>query len=177
MRHCSATGQSSEAPLTKEGQEQAIQLVDFLMGEETEAIISSPYVRALQSIAPLAQRLNVQVQVDARLSERVLSTGNLDNWLECLRQTFTDFDRAYDGGETSQSAMNRAVQVVQEILAGNHDRVAIVTHGNLMTLLLKHFDERFGFLEWSTLTNPDVFLITVDAAKSKVQRIWKEAYN
>jgi len=54
------------------------------MGEETEAIISSPYVRALQSIAPLAQRLNVQVQVDARLSERVLSTGNLDNWLDCL---------------------------------------------------------------------------------------------
>jgi 2,3-bisphosphoglycerate-dependent phosphoglycerate mutase len=173
VRHCSATGQSENAQLSMEGQEQAERLADFLRDREIESIVTSPYVRAQCSIEPLARQLNLRIQVDCRLSERVLSANNLDDWMECLRLTFMDFDLAYDGGETSRAAMSRAVQVVYDVLSGNHERVALVTHGNLMTLLLKHFDERFGFQEWSQLTNPDIFLITVSGSESRVERIWR----
>jgi broad specificity phosphatase PhoE len=33
----------------------------------------------------------------------------------------------------------------------------VVTHGNLLTLLLRHFDGRSGFETWPALKNPDVF--------------------
>jgi broad specificity phosphatase PhoE len=36
----------------------------------------------------------------------------------------------------------------------------LVTHGNLMALLLKNFDDRIGFAEWQQLTNPDVYRIS-----------------
>ena len=36
----------------------------------------------------------------------------------------------------------------------------LVTHGNLMTLLLKRFNDRIGFPEWQQLTNPDIYRIT-----------------
>ncbi|WP_083517252.1 histidine phosphatase family protein, partial [Alicyclobacillus shizuokensis] len=92
--------------------------------------------------------------------------------LSCLRQTFEDLDLAFVGGETSREAMDRGVQCVSEVLSQNYERVAIVTHGNLMTLLLKHFDGRFGFEERSRLTNPDVFVVTISEDKSSVERIW-----
>ncbi len=82
---------------------------------------------------------------------------------------------AFVGGETSREAMDRVVQCVSEVLSQNYERVAIVTHGNLMTLLLKHFDGRFGFEEWSRLTNPDVFVVTISGDKSSVERIWSHS--
>ena len=45
-----------------------------------------------------------------------------------------------------------------------------------MTLMLKRFDDRFGFDEWAALTNPDVYRITLSDAASpalRVERIWR----
>jgi 2,3-bisphosphoglycerate-dependent phosphoglycerate mutase len=173
VRHCSAEGQSPDAPLTWEGRKQAERLSAFLKDKDIESIISSPYVRAMTSIEPLAEALNLQVHDDPRLSERVLSSEPLDNWLDCLEQTFADFGLAHDGGETSEQAMERATQVLNEVLAGNHRNVVLVTHGNLMTLLLRHFDERFGFQEWAALTNPDVYRVTVNGSETSVERVWE----
>ncbi|WDL96445.1 histidine phosphatase family protein [Alicyclobacillus sp. ALC3] len=173
VRHCSAEGQSSDAPLTREGTNQAELLADFLEDRHIDKILSSPYARAMTSIEPLAQGLRLQIHEDPRLSERVLSSEPLHNWLDCLEQTFADFELAYNGGETSAQAMNRAIQVVNEVLAGSHHDVVIVTHGNLMTLMLRHFDERFGIEAWAALTNPDVYRITVDESETTVERVWR----
>jgi len=172
VRHCSAAGQAPDAPLTSEGKAQAQRLADFLKDKEIEFIITSPYVRAINSIEPLAERLTIEIQVDSRLSERILSLEPLENWLDCLQHTFTDFELAYDGGETSRQAMDRAVAVVDELLSRHQESVVVVTHGNLMTLLLRYFDERFGFEEWAAFKNPDVYLVTVNASESNVERVW-----
>ena len=48
----------------------------------------------------------------------------------------------------------------------------LVTHGNLMALLLKYFDDRIGFAEWQQLTNPDVYRISLSAERAEIARIW-----
>jgi len=133
-----------------------------------------PYLRARQSIEPYAERLHISVTLDNRLSERVLSAANLENWFECLRQTFDDLDLSFDGRESSRHARERAVAAIVDIKSTDSHCVAVVTHGNLMTLLLSHFDARFGFDEWSRLTNPDVFLVRVDEEHATVQRVWRD---
>jgi len=174
IRHCEATGQSEDAPLTARGIKQAESLVDSLLSADIERVICSPYLRARQTIEPYVKRHNIPVTLESRLSERVLSGSNLDNWLECLRQTFDDFDLSFDGGESSRDAMARAVDVIRDIDPTVSKCIAIVTHGNLMTLLLRHFDARFGFDEWASLTNPDMFLITVEENRSVVERVLTE---
>ncbi|WP_332888779.1 histidine phosphatase family protein [Paenibacillus selenitireducens] len=52
VRHCKAEGQSPDANLTDEGYIQAERLAEFLHHKNIESIISSPYVRAVQSIFP-----------------------------------------------------------------------------------------------------------------------------
>ena len=42
-----------------------------------------------------------------------------------------------------------------------HQPPSIVTHGNLLALLLRHFDGRVGFAAWEALTNPDVYRVTL----------------
>lgn len=172
IRHCEAEGQPFEAQLTENGLKQALNLSEFFSNIKIDKVISSPFKRAIQSIEPLAQRINAEIVLDERLSERVLSTENLPDWFEKLRATYDDLDLAFPGGESSQMAMNRIVAVVNEVFNSNADNCIIVTHGNIMSLLLKFFNNNFGFNDWRKLSNPDVFLLKNENMKITYERLW-----
>jgi 2,3-bisphosphoglycerate-dependent phosphoglycerate mutase len=173
VRHCKATGQQPDAPLTAEGVLQAEQLADRLAGLPIERIVSSPFLRATQSIAPLARRLGLPIATDDRLQERVLSGADLSDWLAALRSTFEDLDLRFDGGESSRAAMQRAAAVVGQAMRDPADVVLLVTHGNLMALLLKLFDPQIGFEDWQRLSTPDVYRVVVLPDRAEVARVWE----
>ena len=60
-------------------------------------------------------------------------------------------------------AQARGIAVVQEVLARPGRGAVLVTHGALLTLLLRHFDPRVGYAEWSRLSNPDLFRVEMRA--------------
>lgn len=173
VRHCQATGQEPNAPLTETGKQQAIALADQLGELEIERIISSPFARAYQSIAPLSESLGLTVEIDERLIERVLSPVSLDNWRKRLAETFVDIDLSFAGGESSRTAMERGVAVVREAMRQTTGSVVIVTHGNLMTLILKQFDDQVGYAEWESLRNPDVYYIRFDSEGTCAGQVFK----
>lgn len=170
VRHCSAEGQAPLADLTTEGILQASELGQFFDGLEADRIISSPFKRAQGSAWPIADRKKLHVEVDSRLAERVLSSRDLEDWLVKLEDTFFDVDLKFEGGESSGEAMSRVCDVVDEL--GHGSRTVLVTHGNLMALLLKHYDERFSFEGWQALSNPDVYQVRITDDGADVKRIW-----
>jgi 2,3-bisphosphoglycerate-dependent phosphoglycerate mutase len=171
IRHCKATGQHPAAPLTDQGLAQAQTLSTLLADAAIQRIVSSPYLRARQSAEPLAARLQLPIEEDERLIDRVLSQGDLSDWFEQLRASFDDFDLCLPGGESNRTAQQRGVAVLHDALAHPANVTAIVTHGNLMTLLLHHFDAQFGFAAWHSLTNPDVYRVIVRENDALVTRI------
>lgn len=170
VRHCKAAGQAPEAPLTPEGREQAKSLAGFFKEREVSGLISSPFVRAVQSIEPLANELNMSVEIEDRLAERVLSTEDLPDWLERLEESFRDLDLKLSGGESGNEAMERGAAVLE---SAPHTSV-LVTHGNMMGLLLKQIDIDFGFEEWMNLSNPDVYEVKIRDEKRTISRLWRE---
>lgn len=42
-----------------------------------------------------------------------------------------------------------------------------------MSLILRYFDESFGFTEWENLTNPDVYRIDIKDNQINVTRLWE----
>jgi 2,3-bisphosphoglycerate-dependent phosphoglycerate mutase len=171
IRHCHAAGQERDAPLTQSGRQQAIALADRLCRLPIARIISSPFVRGRESIRPLAERLGLPIEDDGRLVERVLSSAQMDEWRERLAATFEDLDLCFEGGESSRTAMVRGVAVINDAIGQSGEPIVIVTHGNLMTLILKHFDERFGYEAWENLRNPDVYCIKFNSDGAVVERM------
>ena len=111
-----------------------------------DRIISSPFVRARSTALAISESKGLYLEQNSDLTERVLSSEDEEDWMEKLRDSFSDVHLKYKGGESSIEAMTRAYKVVKELKVGS--RTVIVTHGNLMTLLLRCFDKRFGFEEW-----------------------------
>ncbi len=172
VRHCAASGQDPTAPLTPAGQAQALLLADRLASAGIDRVVSSPFRRALDSIAPLAHRLGLVVEQDVRLVERVLSTADLPDWQDHLRATFTDPDMCLPGGESSRAAQARGVAAVTTILRQPATTPLLVSHGNLIALLLQHFAPQLGFDTWRALTNPDVYLVTLTPGAATIRRVW-----
>lgn len=170
VRHCKATGQEREAPLSVEGIQQTEDLSRFLENLQIGRVVSSPFVRAVQSIAPFAKANSLKIEIEEDLSERILSDSNMENWMDCLKNTFDDMDLKFTGGESSREAMKRALNTVNRLIRDGVKNTLIVTHGNLMSLILKHYEEGFGFDSWKSLSNPDVYRICT--ISGEVRRLW-----
>jgi 2,3-bisphosphoglycerate-dependent phosphoglycerate mutase len=158
VRHCSTTGQEPDAPLTAEGLIQADALAERLGTQQPTRIVSSPYRRAVDSIRPLAERLALPLEIDERLRERVLGATPTPDWRASLRASYDDPDVCFPGGESSRAALERALAAIADAtpVAGS---TVVVTHGNLLSLLLSHLDARDGFETWHALTNPDIYRV------------------
>jgi 2,3-bisphosphoglycerate-dependent phosphoglycerate mutase len=174
VRHCKASGQDQDANLTHEGIEQSKELAAFLIEYPVQRIISSPYVRAIETINPYAEKKGLVIEQDERLGERVLSSdNNIPNWLERVAETFQDFSLTLEGGESSADATKRVESLIDDVRNMNEEHIVLVSHGNLTALLLKIFDEKYGFEEWKSMSNPDVFMIQITEENPSVTRIWR----
>jgi len=75
VRHAKAgdrgrwTGPDHERPISPAGLRQAVALAERLAGDGVSAVTSSPSRRCVQTLEPLAERLDLKVELDDRLDE------------------------------------------------------------------------------------------------------------
>ncbi len=178
VRHAHSAWTPDEMrPLSQAGFDDARRVADILAPLRPEAIYSSPYWRAKQTVEPLAGALGMSIQVVEDLRERTLSEIPVDDWRAALEQSWDDFTFACPGGESSAVAQERAVSVFID-LAGRHPQGAIVlaTHGNLLALLMNHYDPSVGFHHWNALSSPDIYRVYLDVSTEvQFKRMWSPA--
>lgn len=178
IRHCESTGQENNASLTNNWIKSSHKLSVFLEDKWIEQIISSPYKRAINSIKPLSEKINIKIELDNNLIEKVLSSEKMDDWMEKLEKSFTDLNIKYKWWESSKEAKKRSQIPINNALNNKTNTIAIVTHWALMTLILKYFDNKIWFNEWKNLTNPDIYKIEISKDKQvKFNRLKIKASN
>lgn len=173
VRHCSSSGQAADAPLTADGLRDAVALAEALREYAIDHVVSSPYLRARQTLEPYAKAGGLSLHIDDRLRERALAGDFVEDFLPALERSFSDFDYCLEGGESCREAQARGRQALDEIARAGHALAALVTHGNLLTLLLHSIDPTYGFESWQRLSNPDVFLLrSAGRGGFAVERAW-----
>jgi len=172
IRHCESTGSEPEAPLSARGFEPAQDLAKRQAVAGIQRIVSSPYVRARQTIEPLAQRLGVEIEVEVRWAERKGAfIPNRADWEALPRRIFAEPDFS-ENGESSGSALARGLAAFRDIADSIDVPTALVGHGQLSSLLLGQLWHRDPFAIWLALTNPDVFSVTPNGEDYTIERIW-----
>lgn len=169
----------AERPLSEQGRRQAARVAARLSDAEIEAVLSSPYERARQTVEPLADARGLDVELVPGFRERTLTDGTAEDIGETFESAidavWADPTFSWPGGESNVDAPARGVDAVERILerfAGR--RVVVGTHGNLLTLVLGRFDDRFDYDFWNDeLATPDVYAAEfVEGKLVGVERRW-----
>jgi 2,3-bisphosphoglycerate-dependent phosphoglycerate mutase len=153
------------------GRSQALALADRLARHPIDRVVSSPYLRARETIAPFAERARLAVHTDERLAERRLSPESIAHWREVVRASFVDLDHRAPGGESGREALARGWAAIGDALAGRHRLAAVVSHGQLLSLVLHSIDPGFGYAGWQSLSTPDLHELVEDGGRFAFARI------
>jgi 2,3-bisphosphoglycerate-dependent phosphoglycerate mutase len=147
-------------PLTVKGLRDAEQLRDEHASTQIDAAFSSPYIRARQTIDPIARARCLAIATIEDLRERLLSPTELPDWRSHLRRSWEDFDYAPPGGESGRVAQARVVRVLDTI-ASRHSggTVIVASHGNLIALALHAFMAGVDYGFWESMQMPAVFTL------------------
>ncbi|MDF2925237.1 MAG: hypothetical protein K0R57_4151 [Paenibacillaceae bacterium] len=165
--------------LTEKGRADASTVTRLLKGEGIGHFFSSPYTRAILTIRELAEQAGQEIMVKEELRELVFSgekrvLSDMEMY-PSIKRMFSEPGFSLPGGETAAECQNRSVGVVKQILETYRgQRVAIGTHGMVMTLTMGYFDSRFGLEFLIGISRPDVYRLEFDGERLvEVRRLWE----
>lgn len=176
IRHGETTGDIEERyggdyddHLTEKGKAQAKELAEKLLNKEIEVVFSSPRIRAKETAQIVSKELNVPFEIIEDLRERN-NYGILSGLtkLEAKEKHPLDFekiskDKNYHdvtGSESYEEIKTRAIKVFEEISLKNHDIIAIISHGGIIStyireVLAKGKSIKIGDCGFLEITNDD----------------------
>jgi broad specificity phosphatase PhoE len=122
--------------LNRTGLKQAELLAEYLSGQEIEAVYSSPLKRALNTAEAVARRHRLNVETSPGLID-----GDFGRWQGLsLREVKNKYEKLYEqwaaspqlvkipGGESLDEVRERALKVVNEVIAKHSGVVVLVAH-------------------------------------------------
>ena len=152
-------------PLTAKGMLDAEGLRDKHSSTRIDAAYSSPYIRARQTIEPIAAARGLTIETVNDLRERLLSPVEVADWRTHLRRSWKDFDYSPTGGESGRIAQARVMRVLDTIAARHAGgTVMLASHGNLIALALHAMMPGVDYEFWESIPMPAVFTLMRDGS-------------
>lgn len=175
VRHAHALWMPDEGrALSPEGLAGARHVAELLRDKPIVAVYASKAQRAIQTVDPLAATLGLAVTSIKNLRERRLSGEPVDNHASAVSWCWTYPDAALPGGESNLVARQRGMAVITTLIERHRgEAIVIGTHGNLLALILQHWEPSVDHAFWSQLTMPDIYALTLeDGRLTRVARVW-----
>jgi probable phosphoglycerate mutase len=137
----------ADPALAPRGIEQAAALAEWLATEEVDAVWASPMRRALETAAPVADRLGLAVTVDEGLAEYDRESLS---YIPIEELKAANDPRWHQVPERPEHFVGVVVEAVERIVAAHpSQRVAVVCHGGVVNAYAGHvlgIDEPLFFL-------------------------------
>jgi len=146
--------------------------------EKIDLIVSSPYIRAIQTIEGIATNKDIEIIVYEQLRERQLKGAfklTEDEIQQAIKTSFDDIDFQLTDGESIRDVQNRAIPVIKNLLNNYEGKTIIIgTHGNVMTIIMNYFNKAYGYDFWKNTSKPDIYKLVFSGEELlSVYRLWE----
>jgi len=154
-------------PLTAEGKEDSMVVMEFLKDKQIDVFYCSPYLRSRDTIVGTAAYYGKEIITDERLREREKGTNG--NGRDMLCKRWADLDFHEEGGESIHLVQKRNVAALQDILRANPDKnIVIGTHGTALSTILNYYDSAFGCDDFWRIVDWMPYIIELDFDGTKL---------
>jgi 2,3-bisphosphoglycerate-dependent phosphoglycerate mutase len=143
-------------PLASTGFAQAEDLVEELAAVKPDRILASPYLRAVQTVQPLARALGLPVHTDHELREWDSGLAPTNDWARHYEASWADLDFSRPTGESLNQLTARAVSALRPLTG----TVVIGSHGTFVARALAGFGVPVDWPFSSAMPMPAIYRIT-----------------
>ena len=154
--------------LTVKGEEDAKKVTQYLLEQQIDAVLSSPYRRAVQTVQNYAQTAFFPIVAVDDFRERAVGTEWIEDFDSFCQKQWNDFTYKLPGGESLQEVERRVTAGLDSLLeeyAGQN--IVVGTHGTALAVLLHHLDPSFGYEQFKEITMPWIICLTFEGRTLK----------
>ena len=171
VRHAQADNTNRDSrsrPLTKKGMTDRALVTDYLADKAINAVLSSPYKRAVDTVADFAEKRGFKIEIVEDFRER--EYGNVwlpeaDLW-PFVEKQWADFSyKLHDGGESLEELQKRNIAALDDVLARYAGKnIAIGTHGAALSAIINYYDNAYGYQDFMNMVfkTPWIVKMTFD---------------
>lgn len=152
--------------LTAKGLQDRKLVTAFLLGKGVEVILSSPYKRAVDTVADFAQSQSMDITTIYDFRERKVESAWIDDFAGFCKRQWSDFDYKLSDGESLNEVQKRNVSALNTVLDDYKDKViAVGSHGTALSSIIHYYDKSFGYEDFKRIKNimPWIVKITFDS--------------
>ena len=136
-------------PLTEKGMRDRALVTSYLADKEISAVLSSPYKRAVDTIADFAAKRGLTIETVANFRERKSDSDmprSDAGFVRFLKHQWEDFSYTHSDGECLRDVQVRNIAALNEALIRYRGQnIAIGTHGTALSTIINYYDCSYGF--------------------------------
>jgi 2,3-bisphosphoglycerate-dependent phosphoglycerate mutase len=138
--------------LTAKGLRDRGLVTNYLRDKGIDAILSSPYRRAVDTVQDLADYCGAEIGAVPDFRERRVGDVWIDDFDAFSRRQWADFDYKLDGGETLAEVQARNIAALQAVLLEYPGQnVVIGSHGTALSTVINYYDDSFGYADFERI--------------------------
>lgn len=122
---------------------------EFLVDKQVDIVLSSPYKRAVDTVAHFASLRDLPIKTIYDFRERKVDSCWIDDFDAFTRNQWADFSYKLTDGETLAEVQKRNIVALQKVIERYTGKTVVIgSHGTALSTIINHFVPQFGIEEF-----------------------------
>lgn len=163
-----------ERPLTQKGKEDSKSVTQYLSDKNIDMVLSSPYMRAVETIKDFADLFGHPILIVEDFRERKVDSIWIEDFNKFTEMQWNDFDYKLSDGECLREVQNRNIDALMQVLGvyGNKN-IVIGSHGTALSTIINYFEPSYGFEDFQRIRDIMPWIVKLSFQGDKLINIEK----
>lgn len=158
--------------LTTKGLSDRQLVTDYLLDKDINAVYSSPYLRAYDTVKPFADKLGLTVHTIDDLRERKVDSIWINDFTAFTQKQWSDFTYKLCDGESLQEVQDRNVKALQALLDKHpNQNIVIGSHGTALSTIVNFYQSNFAYEGFNSIKHLMPFIARFTFVEQTCQTI------
>lgn len=132
--------------LTPKGIKDREIVTTFLKNKNIDAVLSSPYLRSIDTVKHFADKYNYSIEIIEDFRERKVDSVWIEDFTGFCKQQWNDFSYKLSDGESLGEVQNRNISALKYVLSKYQDKNLVIgSHGTALSTIINYYDKSFGY--------------------------------
>ena len=139
-------------PLTDKGLKDRIKVTNYLLDKNIDVVLSSPYVRSVDTVADFAKNAGLSIETVDDFKERKIDSCWIEDFNGFCKKQWNDFNYKLSDGESLNEVQKRNIRALEEVIDKyNGKNIVIGSHGTALSTIINYYDNRFNYENFNAI--------------------------